>query len=199
LQLRAAILASDLAISEHVKWNAPSFCYGGQDRVTFRLQPRGRLQLIFPDRVRPVVALPSPRARPRTLAPSGCALDILGREARDTIPTPTSPLESSARRSAPRRSATWRTRGRGSPPATRSDRKRITTARSRRHRNKIERPAMPRSARSAASQPGRRGRRTDMPKTVHAIMTGHHSFLVATKRRRYYFCRRSDGPRSTAA
>lgn len=47
LQLRAAILASDLAITEHVKWNAPSFCYGGQDRVTFRLQPRGRLQLIF--------------------------------------------------------------------------------------------------------------------------------------------------------
>lgn len=47
LRLRAAILASDLAITEHVKWNAPSFCYGGQDRVTFRLQPRGRLQLIF--------------------------------------------------------------------------------------------------------------------------------------------------------
>jgi hypothetical protein len=47
LQLRAAILACDPAITEHVKWNAPSFCHGGQDRVTFRLQPRGRLQLIF--------------------------------------------------------------------------------------------------------------------------------------------------------
>jgi hypothetical protein len=47
LQLRAAILASDPAISEHVKWNAPSFRYAGEDRVTFRLQPRGRLQLIF--------------------------------------------------------------------------------------------------------------------------------------------------------
>ena len=47
LRLRTAILASNPAITEHVKWNAPSFCYGGQDRVTFRLQPRGRLQLIF--------------------------------------------------------------------------------------------------------------------------------------------------------
>ncbi|GAA3951716.1 DUF1801 domain-containing protein [Actinoplanes auranticolor] len=47
LQLRAAILACDPAITEHVKWNAPSFCHGGQDRVTFRLQPRGKLQLIF--------------------------------------------------------------------------------------------------------------------------------------------------------
>jgi Domain of unknown function (DU1801) len=47
LQLREAILASGTAITEHVKWNAPSFCYDGEDRVTFRLQPRGRLQLIF--------------------------------------------------------------------------------------------------------------------------------------------------------
>jgi hypothetical protein len=47
LRLRAAILASAPAISEHVKWNAPSFRYAGEDRVTFRLQPRGRLQLIF--------------------------------------------------------------------------------------------------------------------------------------------------------
>jgi hypothetical protein len=47
LRLRAAILASRLPITEHIKWNAPSFCYDGEDRVTFRLQPRGRLQLIF--------------------------------------------------------------------------------------------------------------------------------------------------------
>ena len=31
VQLRAAILASNAAITEHVKWNAPSFCYGGTD------------------------------------------------------------------------------------------------------------------------------------------------------------------------
>jgi hypothetical protein len=46
-QLRAAILASDPAITEHVKWNAPSFCYAGVDRVTFRLQPGNRLQLVL--------------------------------------------------------------------------------------------------------------------------------------------------------
>jgi hypothetical protein len=46
-QLRAAILASNDAITEHVKWNAPSFCYAGVDRVTFRLQPGDRLQLVF--------------------------------------------------------------------------------------------------------------------------------------------------------
>lgn len=46
-QLRTAILASDEAISEHVKWNAPSFRYGGEDRVTFRLRPGDRVQLVF--------------------------------------------------------------------------------------------------------------------------------------------------------
>jgi hypothetical protein len=46
-QLRAAILASNGAITEHVKWNAPSFCYEGVDRVTFRLQPGDRLQLVL--------------------------------------------------------------------------------------------------------------------------------------------------------
>lgn len=45
--LRAAILASNPAITERVKWNAPSFCYQGDDRVTFRLPPKGGLQLIF--------------------------------------------------------------------------------------------------------------------------------------------------------
>jgi hypothetical protein len=47
LQLRAAILGADPGITEHVKWNAPSFRHGGEDRLTFRLQPRGKLQLIF--------------------------------------------------------------------------------------------------------------------------------------------------------
>jgi len=46
-QLRRAILASNDGISEHVKWNAPSFRYAGEDRVTFRLQPGNRLQLVF--------------------------------------------------------------------------------------------------------------------------------------------------------
>ena len=45
--LRDAILASDDAITEHIKWNAPSFCYRGDDRVTFRLGPADRLRLVF--------------------------------------------------------------------------------------------------------------------------------------------------------
>jgi hypothetical protein len=39
---RTDVLASDDGITEHVKWNAPSFCYAGVDRVTFRLQPGNR-------------------------------------------------------------------------------------------------------------------------------------------------------------
>jgi hypothetical protein len=44
--LRALVLGAHEGITEHIKWNAPSFCYGGDDRVTFRLQPTS-LQLIF--------------------------------------------------------------------------------------------------------------------------------------------------------
>jgi hypothetical protein len=48
LQLRKAILAADSAITERIKWNAPSFCYHDDDRVTFRLPPnKPGLQLIF--------------------------------------------------------------------------------------------------------------------------------------------------------
>ena len=46
-RLRTAILASNDTITEHIKWNAPSFHHAGQDRVTFRLQPGDKLQLIF--------------------------------------------------------------------------------------------------------------------------------------------------------
>lgn len=45
--LRDAILASDDGITEHIKWKAPSFCYEGDDRVTFRLQPGDMFQLVF--------------------------------------------------------------------------------------------------------------------------------------------------------
>jgi hypothetical protein len=46
-ELRAAILGSSPAITEQVKWNAPSFCVNGDDRVTFRLQPGDRVELVF--------------------------------------------------------------------------------------------------------------------------------------------------------
>jgi hypothetical protein len=45
--LRGAILASDDAITEQIKWKAPSFCHGGDDRVTFRLKPEPVFQLVF--------------------------------------------------------------------------------------------------------------------------------------------------------
>ena len=46
-RLRAAILDSNDGITEHVKWDAPSFSYAGEDRVMFRLFPEDRARLIF--------------------------------------------------------------------------------------------------------------------------------------------------------
>jgi hypothetical protein len=46
--IRGAILESNDEITEQIKWNAPSFCFGGEDRVTFRLKMKDRsVQLIF--------------------------------------------------------------------------------------------------------------------------------------------------------
>lgn len=90
-RLRAAILDSNDGITEHVKWNAPSFRYAGEDRVTFRPYPANRAQLVFHrgSKVKPgagnfafdddtgllrwvatdraVVALPAAEARPQDL------------------------------------------------------------------------------------------------------------------------------------
>ena len=51
--LRQAILEAVPELSEHVKWNAPSYCIDGDDRVTFRLQPGDRIELIFHRGARP--------------------------------------------------------------------------------------------------------------------------------------------------
>ncbi len=45
--LRAEILASNPEITERIKWNAPSFCDRGEDRVTFKLNRKDRVQLVF--------------------------------------------------------------------------------------------------------------------------------------------------------
>jgi hypothetical protein len=47
VEVRGAILASDDAITERIKWKAPSFGRGGDDRVTFRLKPDPIFQLVF--------------------------------------------------------------------------------------------------------------------------------------------------------
>lgn len=45
--VRGIILNANPQITEHIKWNAPSFCYEGDDRVTLRLHPPDRIQLVF--------------------------------------------------------------------------------------------------------------------------------------------------------
>lgn len=45
--LRAAILAADPQLEENTKWNSPNFTYGGEDRVTLRLNPKGGVQVIL--------------------------------------------------------------------------------------------------------------------------------------------------------
>ena len=45
--IRTLILGVDPKITEQIKWNGPSFCYQGDDRVTFRLNPPKFIQLIF--------------------------------------------------------------------------------------------------------------------------------------------------------
>lgn len=46
-EVRAVILGADHQITEHIKWNAPSFRFGGDDRITFKLRPADRIQLVF--------------------------------------------------------------------------------------------------------------------------------------------------------
>lgn len=46
-RVRLGILNANTQITEHIKWNAPSFCMNGEDRVTFNFHPKGRAQLVF--------------------------------------------------------------------------------------------------------------------------------------------------------
>jgi hypothetical protein len=45
--LRGIIRAADPTLGERIKWNAPSYAPGDEDRITFRLQPGERVELIF--------------------------------------------------------------------------------------------------------------------------------------------------------
>jgi len=45
--LRAALLAAMPELTERVKWNAPSLGPDGADRLTFRLQPGDRVELVL--------------------------------------------------------------------------------------------------------------------------------------------------------
>jgi hypothetical protein len=47
IALRKIILASDPEITEHIKWNAPSFCTNGEDRFTFKLNSPQSVDIVF--------------------------------------------------------------------------------------------------------------------------------------------------------
>jgi hypothetical protein len=46
-EIRELILDADKGITEHIKWKSPSFCHGGDDRITYNIRPNGELLLVF--------------------------------------------------------------------------------------------------------------------------------------------------------
>jgi hypothetical protein len=45
--LREFILNSHKGVTEHIKWNAPSFCFQDDDRITFNLHKNDCILIIF--------------------------------------------------------------------------------------------------------------------------------------------------------
>ncbi|MFX3673586.1 MAG: DUF1801 domain-containing protein [Paenisporosarcina sp.] len=46
-EVRKIILSANKLITEHIKWNAPSFRVENEDRITFNLHGKGFFRLIF--------------------------------------------------------------------------------------------------------------------------------------------------------
>jgi hypothetical protein len=46
-ELRRVILSASHGINEHIKWNSPSFAYGGDDRITFNMRSPQEVRIIF--------------------------------------------------------------------------------------------------------------------------------------------------------
>jgi len=46
-EVRAIIMLADPQLTEHIKWNAPSFQIMNDDRITFNLQGKGFFRIIF--------------------------------------------------------------------------------------------------------------------------------------------------------
>lgn len=46
-EVRKIVLNVNNQIDEHIKWNAPSFSFDGEDRITFNLRGNGFFRLIF--------------------------------------------------------------------------------------------------------------------------------------------------------
>jgi len=46
-RLRFCVLSADNRLSENVKWNGPNYSLGSEDRITMKIQPPAKIQLIF--------------------------------------------------------------------------------------------------------------------------------------------------------
>ncbi len=46
-RLRRLALAAEAGVTEHIKWNAPSFCDGGADRITLGLDRKGGVRVVL--------------------------------------------------------------------------------------------------------------------------------------------------------
>jgi uncharacterized protein YdhG (YjbR/CyaY superfamily) len=48
LKIREIIFGVNPNLTEHIKWNAPSFCLNGEDKITYNLSPKkDSIQLVF--------------------------------------------------------------------------------------------------------------------------------------------------------
>lgn len=45
--LRSLALNARIGVTEHIKWNAPSFCINGDDRITLGTDTKGRIRIIL--------------------------------------------------------------------------------------------------------------------------------------------------------
>ena len=45
--VREIVLSTNKEMTEHIKWNAPSFCFKGEDRVTFNLHKNEYILIVF--------------------------------------------------------------------------------------------------------------------------------------------------------
>lgn len=46
-RLRILVLGAGEGVTEHIKWNGPSFCIDGDDRITVGLAPKGGVRAIL--------------------------------------------------------------------------------------------------------------------------------------------------------
>lgn len=53
LDVRHLVLTANPLLTEHIKWNAPSFCFQGEDRITLNLAPNDFFRLVFHGGVKP--------------------------------------------------------------------------------------------------------------------------------------------------